>query len=64
MSSEDIESKLWTQLRGGRRKVALSVRLNSQALDWLRSRGQGHPTRVNDILSNLMEAERRVGSGR
>jgi hypothetical protein len=25
---------------------------------------QGHLTRINDILSNLMEAERRIGSGR
>jgi hypothetical protein len=34
------------------------------ALDWLRSKGEGHLTRINDILSNLMEAERRIGSGR
>jgi hypothetical protein len=26
--------------------------------------GQGHLTRINDILSNLMEAERRIGAGR
>jgi len=24
----------------------------------------GHLTRINDILTNLMEAERRTGSGR
>jgi hypothetical protein len=28
-------------------------------LDWLRSKGEGHLTRINDILANLMEAERR-----
>jgi len=30
-------------------------------LDWPRSKGEGHLTRINDILTNLMEAERRVG---
>jgi hypothetical protein len=29
-----------------------------------RGKGEGHLTRINDILANLMEAERRIGSGR
>jgi uncharacterized protein (DUF4415 family) len=52
------------RLRGARRKVAVSVRLDPQVLDWLRSKGEGHLTRINDILANLMEAERRTSSGR
>ena len=52
------------RLRGSKRKVAVSVRLDPQVLDWLRSKGEGHLTRINDILSNLMEAERRIGAGR
>jgi uncharacterized protein (DUF4415 family) len=52
------------RLRGGRRKVAVSVRLDPRVLEWLRAKGQGHLTRINDILANLMEAERRIGSGR
>jgi uncharacterized protein (DUF4415 family) len=52
------------RLRGPRRKQAVSVRLDPQVLDWLKSKGQGHLTRINDILTNLMEAERRAGSGR
>jgi uncharacterized protein (DUF4415 family) len=35
---------------------------NPQVLDWLRVRGEGHLTRINDILTNLMEAEWRAGS--
>ena len=31
----------------------------SDVLDWLRSKGEGHLTRINDILTNLMEAEKR-----
>ncbi len=39
------------------RKVAVSVRLDSEVLDWLKSKGEGHLTRINDILHNLMDAE-------
>jgi uncharacterized protein (DUF4415 family) len=49
------------RLRGPRRKVAVSVRLDPEVLDWLRAKGEGHLTRINDILTNLMEAERRAG---
>lgn len=52
------------RLRGPRRKLAVSVRLDPQVLDWLRSKGEGHLTRINDILTNLMEAERRSKSAR
>jgi uncharacterized protein (DUF4415 family) len=40
---------------------AVSVRLDPQVLEWLRSKGEGHLTRINDILTNLMDAERRAG---
>ena len=52
------------RLRDVRRKVAVSVRLDPQVLAWLRSKGEGHLTRINDILANLMEAEQRKTSGR
>ena len=68
--SEDIRRMAEEQfarmvrLRDVRRKVPVSVRLDAEVLDWLRGKGEGHLTRINDILANLMEAERRVGSGR
>ena len=49
------------RLRDVRRKQAVSVRLDPEVLDWLKSKGEGHLTRINDILANLMEAERRSG---
>lgn len=52
------------RLRDVRRKIPVSVRLDPQVLEWLRSKGEGHLTRINDILLNLMEAERRTGSGK
>jgi uncharacterized protein (DUF4415 family) len=45
------------RLRDSKRKVAVSVRLDSRVLEWLKSKGEGHLTRINDILTNLMEAE-------
>jgi hypothetical protein len=33
-------------------------------LDWLRSKGEGRLTRIDDTLICLLEAERRAGSGR
>ncbi len=46
------------RLREFRPKVAVSVRLNPKVLEWLKSKGSGHLTRINDILANVMEAER------
>jgi len=40
------------------RKRAVSVRLDESVLVWLKSKGRGHLTLINDILANLMEAER------
>ena len=51
------------RVRRAKRKVAVSVRLDPEVLDWLRSKGAGHLTRINDILANLMIAERRTGAG-
>ncbi len=45
------------RLRDFRRKVPVSVRLDPEVLAWLKSKGEGHLTRINDILANLMEAE-------
>jgi len=52
------------RLRDYRRKVPVSVRLNAKVLEWLKSKGEGHLTRINDILLNLMEAERSAGTRR
>lgn len=50
------------RVRRVKRKVAVSVRLDPEVLDWLRSKGDGHLTRINDILANLMDAERRASA--
>ena len=52
------------RLRDVRPKVPVSVRLDPRVLEWLKSKGEGHLTRINDILTNLMEAERRAESRR
>jgi uncharacterized protein (DUF4415 family) len=50
------------RLRDVKKKVAVSVRLDPEVLHWLRSKGGGHLTRINDILANVMEAENARGS--
>lgn len=42
-------------------KTVVSLRLDPRVLAWLKSKGSGHLTRINDILTNLMEAEQRSG---
>jgi uncharacterized protein (DUF4415 family) len=62
LSEEQLAHLVRSAALGPRR--AVSVRLDPQVLEWLRSKGEGHLTRINNILSNLMEAEGRVGMGR
>src|SRR3954466_309710 len=47
------------RLRDLRPKVPVSVRLDPKVLEWLKSKGEGHLTRINDILRIVMEAEQR-----
>ena len=47
------------RFRDRKRKVAVSVRLDANVVEWLKSKGEGHLTRINDILTNIMELERR-----
>lgn len=52
------------RLRSAPRKIAVSVRLDPNVMAWLKSKGRGHLTRINDILTNLMNAERQTKRGR
>jgi uncharacterized protein (DUF4415 family) len=54
----DAQLASMVRLRDVQKKVAVSVRLDARVLEWLKSKGEGHLTRINDILMNLMEAER------
>jgi len=56
--------KQMVRLRDVQRKVPVSLRLDPRVVEWLKSKGEGHLTRINDILMNLMEAELKTESGR
>lgn len=66
INSEDIphltdeQLAQMVRLRDMRPKVPVSVRLEPRVLAWLKSKGEGHLTRINDILRNIMEAEQRI----
>ena len=53
----------WCGCANVRRKVPVSVRLDLWGLEWLQSKGEGHLTRIDEILMNQMEAERRADEG-
>jgi uncharacterized protein (DUF4415 family) len=55
--TEEQLSKM-VRLRDLRKKIPVSVRLDPQVLDWLKSKGEGHLTRINDILLNIMDQEK------
>ncbi len=38
-------------------KTQISVRIDNEILDWLKSKGEGHLTRINEILRSHMMAE-------
>jgi uncharacterized protein (DUF4415 family) len=39
-------------------KKLTSVRIDADIIDWLKSKGEGHLTKINDILRERMTAER------
>jgi uncharacterized protein (DUF4415 family) len=51
-----------TQLRKPRNRVPVSVRLDPRVIAWLKSKGDGYLSRINDILINLMEAEQQAAA--
>lgn len=39
-------------------KTQISFRIDNEVLDWLKSKGQGHLSRINEILRERMTGER------
>ncbi len=40
-------------------KAAVSLRVDRDVLDWFRSQGRGHLSRMNAVLRSYMDAQRR-----
>lgn len=40
-------------------KTQISFRIDNEILDWLKSKGEGHLSRINEILRERMAADRR-----
>jgi uncharacterized protein (DUF4415 family) len=38
-------------------KTAISARIDNDVLDWLKSKGEGHVSRINEILRQAMLAD-------
>jgi uncharacterized protein (DUF4415 family) len=57
------DQKTETEPRWSRpRKQRISLRVDTEVVDWLKSKGPGYQTRINRILRRLMmEGKRRAG---
>jgi uncharacterized protein (DUF4415 family) len=40
-------------------KTQISFRIDNEVLDWLKSKGEGHLSRINEILRERMSKDRR-----
>ena len=58
LSEEQLASMV--RFRGRQARTQISVRIEKRVLDWLKSKGKGHLTLINDILANVMEAEQQT----
>ena len=47
------------ELRMPRTKPAITIRLDSDVLDWFKAQGKGYQTRINAVLRMYMEAQKR-----
>ncbi len=41
------------------KKTPVTFRIDNDVLDWIKSKGEGHLTRINEILRERMTTERR-----
>jgi uncharacterized protein (DUF4415 family) len=41
-------------------KTQISLRIDNEVLDWLKSQGEGHLSRINEILRERMTRERQM----
>jgi uncharacterized protein (DUF4415 family) len=44
-------------------KQIVTIRLDTDMLDWFKSAGPGYQTRVNQVLRDYMEAQREAAKG-
>lgn len=45
------------------RKQQISLRMDSEIVDWLRAKGPGYQTRINRILRRVMVEDKRQAGG-
>ena len=60
LSDEQLAEMVPFRLRS--KTTLISLRVQNDVLAWLKSKGPGHLTRINAILENVMDAEKRLKS--
>lgn len=58
----EIDNDFWRKARvvmpGERLKTPITIRLDSDVLDWFKAQGSGYQTRINAVLRSFVEAHR------
>lgn len=62
LTDEQLLQMVPNRLRS--KTTLISLRVQNDVLTWLKSKGPGHLSRINAILSNVMDAEQRLNDGR
>lgn len=60
LTDEQLAEMVPDRLRS--KTTLISFRVQNDVLNWLRSKGPGHLSRINAILANVMDAEQRLKS--
>ncbi len=59
-----LPPELWANATVGKyyrpTETQISFRIDNEVLDWLKSKGEGHLSRINEILRERMAAERQL----
>ena len=60
LTDEQLAQMVPFRLRS--KTTLISFRIQNDVLSWLKSKGPGHLSRINAILANVMDAEKRLKS--
>lgn len=58
----ELDEEFWRKARvvmpGERPKIPVTIRLDSDVLEWFKAQGRGYQTRINAVLRSFVEAHR------
>jgi uncharacterized protein (DUF4415 family) len=56
-----LDDSFWESVDEQPRKEAISIKLDTDVLEYFRANGRGYQTRINAVLRRYMQAQRKAG---